>query len=93
MVKMVPPTNITYKTYKPPKIVPMMDMMKPALREPLPSYNSGLSLYSFRPLPANTMPIIPKIRPTKKHPKTIEQIPNTSTAVALGKVCFSMSKN
>jgi hypothetical protein len=31
---------------------------------------------------------MPRIRPTKKHPKTIEQMPNTNTAVEFGKVSF-----
>ena len=66
----------------------MMDIMKPALSDPAPSYMFGFSLFNFLDLPARTKPIIPKINPTKKHENTMEQMPNTKTAVEFGKDCL-----
>jgi len=62
--------------------------MNPAFTCPAPSYNSGLALDIFLGLEDRTIPIIPRINPTKKQANTIEQIPNTRTAVALGNIGF-----
>ena len=66
-------------------IVPMIDIIQPAFKVPYPVYKSGFSRYIALPLPANVSPIMPRTTPTKKHPKTIEQIPSTNTAVEFGK--------
>ena len=62
--------------------------MNPAFTCPDPSYNSGFALYIFLGLEERTIPIIPITNPTKKQANTIEQMPNTRTAVAFGNIGF-----
>ena len=68
-------------------MMPITDIILPALSIPEPVYIVGFARYTVNPLFASTTPIIPQMRPTKKHPKSKEQMPSTNAATALGAVC------
>jgi hypothetical protein len=63
-------------------MIPMMDVILPALSKPDPSYVSGHEKYDVSPLFAKTKPMMPQTNPTTKQLVSIEQIPSTSDATA-----------